>query len=323
MKCPPSPSVSRVTDGILLKSELDHECLDVMVVERRGGKLFASAKLIDRIAAGKQTTRIKLVPIAGIKTLVGTLKKRIISAGLHKDEAQSLIDVWGDGLFNRGGLTVFYRIPQETYDRWLPLATKPVAKKEVRVGLVAHFRLEPELDALVKEFVKQLGSRDYRVRANADKRLREIGGPAYPAITEASKTSDPEVRLRCQKILAVRETGKATAVIDETAYEAFETSDSMILRNASKGLSGDTVLAGALSSFNSFSETHFLQYMSPLDRAEFKWRCSALRQPELPYALRRRRSRKNAEPKASVPNEAGSGTAVATNAGDGRFRKLN
>ncbi len=204
MKCPKAPTVERIDGGIRLKSDSDHDWLDVVVIERTGDEIRIASSVIKKIAAGKHETKIKLIKSTGVKDLANDLRQRMIDVGLHKDEAQSLLDVWGPGLLERGGLTVFYRIAQKTYDKWLPLATEPAAKKTVRVGWVVHFRLEPELDARVKQLVAQLGSRKYKVRADADKQLREIGGPAFPAIIEAAKKADAEVRLRCEKILAVK-----------------------------------------------------------------------------------------------------------------------
>jgi HEAT repeat protein len=101
---------------------------------------------------------------------------------------------------------LIYRIPRRTYDDWLPLTTKPLVKKTVRVGLVVHYHLEPELEAKVKKLVAQLGSRNFAVRNAADHELRTIGGAAFEIIEQAAKSADPEVRARCKNILKIRET---------------------------------------------------------------------------------------------------------------------
>ena len=208
MKSPKPPTVVRKKRGIQFKSHSDHDWLDVFVIDRTNDELRVADKVIDRIAAGKRVTSVSLEKVEDTKQASKSLLKKLIKAGLNEDEAQALLAVWGEGLFERGGLTIFYRVPQKTYDQWLPIATKPIAKKTVRVGLVAHFRMEPELDEVVKKLVAQLDSNRYQVRANADKQLREIGGPAFPAIKEASKSASTEVRMRCEKILGVQKLEK-------------------------------------------------------------------------------------------------------------------
>ena len=71
------------------------------------------------------------------------------------------------------------RIPQESYEAWLPLTATPAPEKTVRVGFVFHAHLEPELDEHVEQLIKQLGVEDYENRIQAQAALLRIGGAAF------------------------------------------------------------------------------------------------------------------------------------------------
>lgn len=124
-----------------------------------------------------------------------------MATGLTADESQSLLDVWKPGLFDRSGLTLFYRIPQTTYDQWIPLHLKPAPVETVRTGLVVHYHLEPELDRVITRLVSELGSDHYRIRDNAERRLHGIGGAALPAIRKIAESADVETAARARQLI--------------------------------------------------------------------------------------------------------------------------
>jgi hypothetical protein len=64
------------------------------------------------------------------------LLEQLKDTSLFEDEAQSLVDVWKQEFFQAEGLTLFYRMPQEQYEKMLPLTMKPKTEKLIRVGLV-------------------------------------------------------------------------------------------------------------------------------------------------------------------------------------------
>jgi hypothetical protein len=89
---------------------------------------------------------------------------------------------------------------------------KDIWERTVR-GIKARRAGRPDPDAspkvdgskaakLAAELVKKLGSDDYATREDADKRLREIGKPAIPAVTAGRDAKDVEVADRCKAILA-------------------------------------------------------------------------------------------------------------------------
>lgn len=213
---PKSPTVVRTAEGITLASSSDHDWHDVLVIERTKDRWRISS-WIDHISKGTQRTPITWEDLTDDKKTIASLgselNQRLVAAGLFKDEAESLVKTWEAGLFTQDGISMFYRVSQATYDKWLPLEAKPKPTKIVRVGLVQHLHLEPELETRVTKLITQLGSHTYNVRENADRELHRIGGPAFPWIEKGLKHSDPEVVLRCDAIL--RQLDAATAMPKE------------------------------------------------------------------------------------------------------------
>jgi hypothetical protein len=199
MKAPATPKIARVDGAIELQSDSRHTWADVMVIERDGNKLRA-ARWTDKIEAGAQTTRIELTETVDLTKLKADFSTRLAGAGLNADEAEALVKVWDDGLFKKDGLTVFYRIPKQTYDQWLPLEAKPEPKKIARVGIVVHEHLEPELDARIEALIVKLGAEDFEVREAAQKALLAYGGAAFSALEKHFEDKDPEVSKSCKKI---------------------------------------------------------------------------------------------------------------------------
>lgn len=208
MKLSEVPRVAPDPNGYLLQvagAEIWH---DVMLIEREADTVRVSENWGGWESA-LPTGEVRRVSITMRKSTdeeLGTLAKDLISkltqAGLNQDEATSMVEVWKEGLFKQEGLTLFYRVPQSTYDRWLPLKAEPAPSRIVRVGLVVHRHLEPELEARVKELIKQLGAESFDVRSSAKQRLLKIGGAAFPLIEAGTKSLDAEVSKSCQDILS-------------------------------------------------------------------------------------------------------------------------
>lgn len=203
MKRPPAPRVARTDDGLSLSTESDHPWLDVTVIESSLDRKQIQFAKVDRIESGTQQTEIRWQPadLDGLKELANDLLSDLVEQGLNQDEAQSLLDVWSDGLLHRAGITVFYRITQETYDTWIPLHCKPKPKETVRVGLVVHHHLEPELEENVLTLINQLGSDRFEERNRAHRQLIEIGGAGVSTIKAAATSGNTEQAARARMIL--------------------------------------------------------------------------------------------------------------------------
>ena len=177
---------------------------------------------MEHIARGRQRTGIGWKVKTDLKELQTEFHQKLIDQGLNEDEAQSLLDVWGPGLFDRQGITLIYRISQDTYDQWLPLECRPEPEKIVRLGLVVHHHLEPELEANIKALISELGSDAFAVRQKAEDELRAIGAPALQFIAQHGKNAPLEVQLRCRKLLQLE---KLEAQLEELVQQRSQPQD--------------------------------------------------------------------------------------------------
>ena len=98
---------------------------------------------------------------------------------VNADEAASLTTIWAQEFFHSGGVTLLYRLPQEEYDRLLPLTVKPRPEKIVRVGLIQQVSCEPEFAERVERLVKQLDDDEFDKREAAQQTLEKLGRAAY------------------------------------------------------------------------------------------------------------------------------------------------
>ncbi len=76
-----------------------------------------------------------------------------------------------------------------------PVEAPPAAADEAAPQVLPP---PPELS----RWIKQLGDPDYGVREAATRKIRNIGLPAKPALIQALRSNDPEVRLRARRCLA-------------------------------------------------------------------------------------------------------------------------
>lgn len=209
MKAPATPQVARDGAALVVKSNFPYAISDLMVIDRNA-KQTRIGKAFLNVAAGEQTTRVELVSAGEgkgdaktIAALTEDFVQHLTAAGLTKEESVALEKVWHDGLFLHEGLNLFYRVPQETYDAWLPLEAKPKPTKLVRVGIVVHQHLEPELEANVAALIKNLSAEEFEKRQNALQSLMTIGGAAFPILEAAIKNKDTDLETAngCRKVI--------------------------------------------------------------------------------------------------------------------------
>jgi hypothetical protein len=186
----------------------------VTLVDRRAAGKVRVARL-DRLDVGAKDKEMDLKEVEaaawakdGPKALLAQLKE----AGLFEDEAAALVELNRAELFESEGVTLFYRMPQEEYERQLPLTLTPRAEKLVRVGLVVHPYCEPELAKRVEELVKDLGADAYAVREKAQERLEKMGRAAFVHLKKLRRLDhEAEVRARLDRLL-----GKIESAADWT-----------------------------------------------------------------------------------------------------------
>ena len=216
MKAPETPQLARDGEALVVRSNFPYAISDLMVIDHDGAHTRIG-KAWTNVAAGEQTTRLEQISAGDAKgdpktiaTLSEDFVKHLVAAGLTTEESVALEKVWHEGLFQHQGLSLFYRVPQETYDAWLPLTADPKPAKIVRVGIVLHQHLEPELEANVAALIKKLGADEFDTRQQALQALMNIGGAAFPYLEAAIKgaTVDVEIANGCRKVLEVLDARK-------------------------------------------------------------------------------------------------------------------
>jgi len=92
--------------------------------------------------AGKDLARVKRFSAsdytpAGAAQLRGSIKKALIAQGLFADEAEAMLNTWKASYFQKPGLRVFYIVPREWTDYFLPLEfSVPARVTRVIVGRI-------------------------------------------------------------------------------------------------------------------------------------------------------------------------------------------
>jgi len=132
---------------------------------------------------------------------VAPLRGRLITAGLKESEADLLLSLYSKAFFQSREPVLIVRLPQATIDEWLPLEIDPDSAKIVRVALMICYKIDPQIRDEVKQLVEQLADNDYNNREKAERRLRDLGRMAIPALKEAVKSPDPERVMRAERLL--------------------------------------------------------------------------------------------------------------------------
>lgn len=184
-------------DVVSVTSKVKHPVFDVTIIDRRGDKLRVSR--VAKLDAGETIKKVEFkdveassFPIEGSQILL----KQLVDAGLFKDEAESLVDLWKKELFETPGVNLFFRLPQGEYDARLPLTISPKPAEVVRVGLVYQAHLEPDFARTILDLVKQLDSPRFTDRDLAFKKLRQIGPAALVQLQRLKDRKDLSVEVR-------------------------------------------------------------------------------------------------------------------------------
>ena len=186
-------------DKVSLKNQEKFAVHDMWVVDNRDAarKRIGRLPRLDAGAAQDVECAALLVEEAA-----KTLTAQLTAAGLNEDEAAALTTIWTGDFFGSAGLTLFYRLPQEQYDRLLPLTVKPRPEKIVRVGLVQQIPFDNELAERIAKLVKQLDDDKYDQREAAQKSLALMGRAAYVHLLKLRRTvTAPEPKRRIEELL--------------------------------------------------------------------------------------------------------------------------
>jgi hypothetical protein len=168
-----------------LKNQERFAVFDIWIIDNRDSakpRISRLTKLAPGAAADVEMTAAKGEESG--KALTAQLK----DAGLNEDEAASLTTIWTAEFFHSAGLTLFYRLPQEEYERQLPLTVKPRPEKLVRVGLVQQIPFDTELADRIAKLVKQLDDDEFARREAAQKELAKLGPIAFGYLNRLKPT---------------------------------------------------------------------------------------------------------------------------------------
>jgi len=190
-------------DKVSVNNRAKHPVFDLTVVDRRSAHVRVAR--LARLDAQAKVPALEFReadktdwPAAGVRTL----QKQLQDAGLNEDEGRSLIDIWKKELLQADGVTLFCRLPQEEYERLLPLTLTPGAEKLVRVGLVLQPHCEPDLADRVARLVRDLDNDDFQTRERAQKQLGDMGRAGFVHLRRLyQETKAPEVRQRLERLL--------------------------------------------------------------------------------------------------------------------------
>ena len=64
----------------------------------------------------------------GVKLLRASLKRALLKQGLYADEAEAMLNTWKASYFEKPGLRLFYVVPREWTDYFLPLTISVPAR---------------------------------------------------------------------------------------------------------------------------------------------------------------------------------------------------
>ena len=107
------------------------------------------ALAIARNAASQELARMPLFSeadyaVGKLAELHDAMKRSLMASGLYDDEAEAMLDTWKASYFQTPGLRLFYLVPNEWLDYYLPLTiSAPHELKRVLVGRIDLLRSAP------------------------------------------------------------------------------------------------------------------------------------------------------------------------------------
>lgn len=129
------------------------------------------------------------------------LKKRLLDTGLTQSEVDLILTIYTPAIFESSEMVVLFRLPRSVVDELIPLDFFPEPQKTLRTTLALVRNIDPGLKREVDSLVGQLGDADYAKREASEKRLRELGSIAIPALRKALKHQDLEIVFRAERLL--------------------------------------------------------------------------------------------------------------------------
>ena len=131
----------------------------------------------------------------------GKEKDWLYKAGLTEASASSLMQIAAPVTLNGSRLVLYLdgSVAFVSEAEFLKAATK---EKWTIPDLLKKADIDKDVAKFVEALITQLGDKDSKVRAAANKKLRVIGAKAIPFLREHTKHKDPEIRQTVKELLA-------------------------------------------------------------------------------------------------------------------------
>lgn len=125
---------------------------------------------------GRQTMQLRLTgEHRGREELGKAMTKSLVDQGLFLKEAQAMVRTWSQSWFGEQGTRVFYMLPRQVTDEFLPLTIEPQPHQLERVFVARLEIMTPEEELRINSVV----SKSYQAR-NAWNKRSEVAKTAEP-----------------------------------------------------------------------------------------------------------------------------------------------
>ena len=113
-------------------------------IRQNGTAAFRDEKPLT-ISRGATSSELRRIPLFTerdygadrLRELRASMKRALLTAGLYEDEAEAMLETWNDSYFHTPGLRVFYLVPQQWLEYFLPLRIEaPHELTRVLVGRI-------------------------------------------------------------------------------------------------------------------------------------------------------------------------------------------
>lgn len=190
-------SVKLEGGNIMLKNTAKDEIAHLIIFENRGGKI--GYRLCDTFT-GEMTHERPLLD-RNLDALLADLQKILVASGLYEKEAAAMIKTWRNSWFEEG-LRVFYILPRPATDAVLPVTIDPRPDELVRVLVGRAEVITPEMEKAVHRQVALLGDASPKVRAEAERAIRQYGRFSEPILKRLlDKESNAGRRARIRQLI--------------------------------------------------------------------------------------------------------------------------
>ncbi len=127
---------------------------------------------------------------------------RLADWELDPAELNLILKILRSNVLKSPEMTAIFRLDDAAINRLLPLEISPRPARIRRLAIVIARHVDPQMPQLLDQLIAQLGDADWHKREAASSQLARFGTGANPKLREATRSSDPEVVLRAERLLS-------------------------------------------------------------------------------------------------------------------------